>query len=883
MGNIPYFSCTSTSIYNRQIMELIERTGFLSVLQSKFDAIDGEGHCVLVSGEAGIGKTSLVRAFCRRQKDECNIFQGTCDALFTPRPLAPLYDIVWQLGDDIWGNSENLADRAGLFARVLQALAHRRGKFMIVFEDIHWADEATLDFIKFLARRITHTHCLFVITYRDDELNAHHQLRNVFGQIPPDTFTRMQLTPLSREAVDKMAEEKGYSGENVYTISGGNPFYVNEILASYSLGVPENIKDAILSVYHRMDGKAKEVWQLLSVLPTGLEIKYLEKAEPAYPAAIERCLEAKILLLDNGLLRFKHELYRRTIETSLSPLLRVALNRRILHVFLESFGPNQETERIVHHAKNANEYDVVMQYAPIAARQAARLGAHTEAAKLYHTAIEYYQGSDKDKLLEFYEPYAYECYLTGRVKEAIMYQGKSLRIWKERNEIEKMGNCLRFMSRLWWFDGNGEQAEKYGLQAIETLKDQPSSTAKAMAFSNMSQLKMLSNRSADCITWGEKAIAIAKEVGDEEVLSHALNNVGVIRMRLNGAQSEGTGTLQESLDIALRNHYHEHAARAYTNLGSNALDMKDFKLALKMLDAGIQYCEERDLSSWTSYMLAAKSRALLETGQWSEAERIACTLMKNEGLTSIIKIITLCVLATVRMRRGEGEVLPLLMEAREKAFDTMELQRIIPVLLASLEYEWLTGKSFIEQDTIDMTVNLLRQMDVVPVSSSFAWWLQKVRGQTVQLQQVYEAYDYHDIATARKAATLWKNIGCPYEHLLALFEGDETDKANALAGMKKLGANTTYDRLKRDMRNAGIKSIPRGIRKSTQANPALLTDRELGVLQLLEQGMQNKEIAARLYISAKTVDHHISAILYKLDVSSRAKAVQEARQLGILK
>ena len=864
-------------------MELIERTGFLSLLQSKFDAIEGEGHCVLVSGEAGIGKTSLVRAFCRRLKDECNIYQGTCDALFTPRPLAPLYDIVWQLGNDIWNNSETLADRAGLFARVLQSLVSQRGKSLIVFEDIHWADEATLDFIKFLARRITQTHCLFVLTYRDDELNAHNQLRNVLGQIPPDTFTRMQLTPLSKEAVEKMAVEKGYSGENVYSISGGNPFYVNEILASYSLGVPENVKDSILSVYHRMDGKSKEIWQLLSVLPTGLEIKYLAKMEPAYAAAIEPCLEAKILLLDNGLLRFKHELYRRTIETSLSPLLRVALNQRVLNLFLESFAPNQETERIIHHAKNANEYDVVIHYTPIAARQAARLGSHTEAAKLFFTAIEYYQGSDKDKLLEFYEPYAYECYLTGRIKEAIIYQGRSLRIWKERNDVEKIGNCLRFMSRLWWFDGNGEQAEIYALQAIHALEDQPSSTAKAMAFSNMSQLKMLSNASAECISWGEKAIAIAKEVGDEEALSHALNNVGAIRMRLNGTTPDGISTLQQSLDIALRNAYHEHAARAYTNLACNAMDLKDFTLSAKMLDAGIQYCEERDLGAWAFYMQSCKSRLLLETGQWTEAEQVACTLMKNEGLASIIRIVTLSVLATIRMRRGDGDVLPLLIEARDKAFETMELQRIIPVLLASLEYEWLTGRPFVEQDTIDMTVNLLKNMDIIQVSSGFAWWLQRVRGQRIPLPATYDGYSYHDEATARKAAALWQKLGCPFEHLLALFEGDEADKANALAGMRKLGANAAYERLKREMRDAGIRSIPRGIRKSTQANPALLTERELGVLQLLEQGLQNKEIASRLFISAKTVDHHISAILYKLDVSSRAKAVQEARQLGIIK
>ena len=865
-------------------MELIERAGFLTSLQAKFENVaEGEGHCILVSGEAGIGKTSLVKAFCKEVKSDCKTYQGTCDALFTPRPLAPIYDIIWQIGSDIWENTVNNTDRATLFNRLFHELENQKETTLIVIEDIHWADEATLDFIKFLARRITQMRCLFILTYRDDEILSWHPLRNVLGQLNPDSFTRLQLLPLSRWAVEKMAEEKGYKGEDVYSISGGNPFYVNEILASYSLGVPDNIKDSILSSYNRLDEETKHVWQILSVLPTGFEIKYLEKMEPSYAASIHNCLDLQILIPKDGLLFFKHELFRRTIETSLSPLVRIALNKRILDLFGESFAQNQQIERIIHHAKNANEYETVVHYAPLAARQAATVGAHTESSRLYLTAIEYYQGHDRDTLIYFYESYAYQCYLTNQIKEAIIYTGKSLNLWKEKNDTEKLGNCMRFLSRLWWFDGNRKKAETYASQAIEILGDQPSSNPKAMAFSNMSQLKMLSDQRDECIVWGEKAIAMAKELADEETLSHALNNVGTVQMRIHSSGQKGIELLQQSLEIALNNSYEEHAVRAYINLGSNAVVMKDYAFAKKILEEGIQYCEERDLDHGRPYLLAYKARLYLETGHWNEAYRIADILVKNEDQSPIFKIGALVVVATIKMRRGERDLVPLLIEAKEKAFDTMEAQRIIPIMVALLEYEWITGTSFIGKADLEYAVTMNEHTGNIYEKSQFAFWLFKTRKQKLSLEEFYEGYQVSNLKMAVKAAGLWKLLGCPYEQALSLFEGSDADKRMAIEIVHRLGADAIYEKMKFQMRASGIKSIPRGIRKSTRSNPANLTERELDVLQLLNEGLQNKEIAARLFISPKTVDHHISSIFFKLDVNSRAKAVQEAVHLNIIK
>ncbi len=863
-------------------MELIERAGFLTSLNSKFETVlQGEGHCILLSGEAGIGKSSLVKAFIRERENDCNIFQGTCDALFTPRPLAPLYDIALQMQSDLFLEKKDITDRAGLFSRFFQELSSRKEISLVVIEDIQWADEATLDFIKFLTRRITRIRCLVILSFRNDEIHARHPLRNLLGQLPPDSFTRLQLTPLSREAVEKMTVEKGWLGEDVYSISGGNPFYVNEILASYSPGIPDNIKDSILSVYNRQDEKTREVWNILSILPTGFEIGWLEEMDPSCMTAIENSLTARILVLKDNLVYFKHELYRRTIESSLSPLLRVALNKKILGLFLGKFEYNHQTERIIHLAKNANEYDLVVRYAPIAARQAACVGAHIEASRLYLSAIEYYQGDDKDLLIQFYESYAYECYLTNQMKEAIIYQKKALVLWKGKGDIEKTGNCMRFLSRLWWFDGKRKQAEYYAVQAIEVLVDQSASRAKAMSFSNMSQLKMLSDQTEDCIFWGEKAIVLAKELNDNEILAHALNNVGSALMTIPATMKKGIALLQHSLDIALKNSYHEHVARAYTAMGSNAVTMKDYSAAEKTLDEGISYCEERDLDSLKLYMLGWKARLYLETGVWEKADDLANDILKNEDLVPVIKIGVLVVAATIRTRRGDREALSMLLEAKSMAIDTMELQRIIPVLSALLEYEWVTGESVVESADLDLTIAMISQVGKITKKNRFYYWMRKARKNYLPLQERYEGYEITSVAMARDAAALWEKAGCPYEQALALFDGSDSDKRKAISIVQNLGAQTVFEKMKREMRTSGIKSIPRGMQKKTRSNPALLTERELDVLRMLKKGLQNKEIAGQLFISAKTVDHHISAILFKLDVNSRIKAVPKAKLLGV--
>lgn len=878
---LPYFKFLHTLFLG---MELIERDEFISLLETKYRHIaDGEGHTIFLNGEAGIGKTTLLKEFRKQIENERNVFIGTCDALFTPRPLAPLYDIAWQMMGTEWMQQDDASKRGELFTRFYQELKCRKEKTVIIFEDIHWADEASFDFIKFLARRITTVQCLFIVTHRNEECPSIQLLRNVMGQLAPDTFTRMPLTPLSKEAVEKLAAEKGYSGEDVYSISGGNPFYVNEILAWYSKGVPANIKDSILSIYNNVDPGIKELWATLSIVPTGLETKYLMQMDESYMQTFENCFSSGILVLEEGAVYFKHELYRRTIEETLSPLKRLALNKKILQLFLTQFEAHNEIERIIHHAKNANEYELVVKYAPVAAKQATSVGAHIEAAKLYLTALEYYQGNDKDLLVQLYESYAYECYLINQNNEAIVYTDKAYKIWRDKRDSLQVSKNLRFLSRLWWREGNRKQAEHYAKEAIAVLESEGLSDVKAMAFSNMAQLKMLEDNVADCMFWGEQAIAMAKELNNEEILSHALNNVGTVQTHLAETRETGKKMLQQSLAIALQNDYEEHAARAYTNLASAGTKYKEYPFALKNLELGIQYCEDRDLNSWKAYMSSWLARVYLETGKWDKAFDIADTLLKNESQPAIIRMSLLVTVARIKMRKNEADVLPYLTEAMTKALDTLEIQRIQPAVTAVLEYEWLYGKQLIESSELNKATEVMEKTNNPLEANEFCFWLSKARNQNIPSNDSFKGYRFENKHAVKNAVSAWQRLGCPYEQGLILFEGTNADKIEALDIMQKLGAVAVVNKMKQQMRNEGIKNIPRGIRKSTQSNPAHLTERELGILQLLHEGMQNKEIADKLFISPKTVDHHISSIFYKLEVNTRSKAAKEAVKLGIIK
>ncbi len=245
-------------------MELLERKKSLAELTDRLRcAIEGAGCIALLGAEAGIGKTALLQEFAKAPLG-ARVLWGGCDALFAPRPLGPLYDIARQTQGELLAAINSNANREVIFAAALDELERQT---LVVFEDMHWADEATLDLLKYLGRRIQRTRAMLVVSYRDDEVGPRHPLRFVIGDLPRAATHRISLSPLSEAAVAQLARQAGQPSANLHRITGGNPFFVTEALAAVADSVPVSVRDAVLARAMRLTPDARNIAELACVVP----------------------------------------------------------------------------------------------------------------------------------------------------------------------------------------------------------------------------------------------------------------------------------------------------------------------------------------------------------------------------------------------------------------------------------------------------------------------------------------------------------------------------------------------------------------------------------------------------------------------------------------
>ena len=861
-------------------MELLERELYLDALNSAFAGPSSATGCIaLVSGEAGIGKTSLIQQFVTERGQAARTLWGGCAALFTPQPLAPLYDIARQVGGDLAAALAAASNRAAMFDATIHFLTRSSTPTILVIEDAHWADEATLDLIKFLGRRIQRLGVMLIVSYRDDEMGPHHPLRSVIGDLPAAPVRRELLPPLTEAAVASRAGSAGQRVPGLYEITGGNPFFVTEILSVSDTTVPVTVRDAVMARIARLSAAARDIATVAALVPDKAERWLLNAIAPADGHSLEECLRAGMVARDHSI-GFRHELARRAVEDHVSLPVRQDIHARILAALLAHGGPEVTAARIVHHANKAGDSAAVLRYAPAAAAEAAALGAHCEAAAHYAIALEHGATLGSTDRADLLDQLSYECYLTDRIPDAIAARKASLELWRSAGCRLKEGDTLRWLSRLIWFNANRSAADAYAAEAVTILESLPHGRELAMAYSNLAQLHMLADESDAAIRLGDKAISLACLLADTEIESHALNNVGTAR--LSQLDPSGRGDLERSLSLAKAGGFDDHAARAYTNLATTAARQRDFGRARELLAEGIAWCEDRDLDSYVRYMTGFRAEVGVALGDWQRAAEDAEAIVNDVWVAPVTRVLGLVVLAKVRARRGDSGVLPPLDEAYGLALATGELQRIGPVVAVRAEAAWLREDLAAVADDIRHAYELARKQGTPWMRGELAFWHWRCGGTVEPADTIAEPYALQITGDWAGAASAWEALGCPYEQAMALADSNDEDALRAaLAIFERLGAGPLAGTTRRKLRAGGARRIPRGAQERTRNNPHGLTKRELQVLVLLAEGRRNADIARRLFVSDKTVDHHVSAVLSKLHVCSRSEAAAVANRLGL--
>ena len=864
-------------------MELLERTPYLDEMQEHLHhALRGEGQLLLIGGEAGSGKTALVERFCQLSRRVARVLIGACDPLSTPRPLGPLLDIASELGSDVEHMLAAGTSAHHLFRRVLDGLASSPQPTLLVIEDAHWADEATLDMIRFLARRIHSLHCLMIVTYRDDEVGSKHPFRVVMGDIATRSIVhRLALALLSEQAVARMAEGSPFDPTELYRLTGGNPFYVTEALAAREPGVPRSVQDAVLARASRLSSAARTVLNAAAVTGNTVLVTLLGQVIDVAEGAVEECVESGMLRAHGRVLTFRHELAREAIANVLLPSQRAEIHGRVLNALRSGPASSRDLAELAHHAEAAGDHEAILTYAPAAAEQASAHRAHKQAAEQYRRALRYAHSLPPGRHAELLMAFAYECYLIDQTSQGIEALQKAGAIWHLEGEKTQEGASLRWLSRLYWIAGRNSEAETAASSAITLLEQSRPGRDLAMAYSNRAHLRMLARDTDQAVLWGTRAIAIAEQIGDIESLSHALNNVGTAQ--LLASIDEGREQLERSLSLALAEGLEDHAARAYGNLGSGYGEIYQFGRATRYLHEGIAYCHEHDLDSMKFYMSAWLALVYCHQGRWSDSVELADLVLRQPKVATISQIMALVALGRVRARRGDPEVQPVLDKALKLALPTGDVQRIGPVRAARAEAAWLEGDR--ERAASESRAGLTLAMELWQpwLIGELGMWSWLAGDLESAPEGAAKPFARHMQGDWQGAADDWIRLGCPYEAARALTSsGQPASTLQALMEFYELNAQPAAAATRRQLREMGVRDIPRGPRPTTRDHPDRLTAREVDVLRYMSTGHTNAEIAASLYLSIKTVEHHASSIFQKMGVTSRREAVRSARDLSII-
>jgi DNA-binding CsgD family transcriptional regulator/tetratricopeptide (TPR) repeat protein len=846
------------------------------------DAAGGEGRLVLLAGEAGVGKTSVVREFCRQQRSGAEVLWGACDALGTPTPLGPLYDMARESMElaTLLAAEVNQYERFGGFLAAITDRARTGRPVVVVIEDVHWADQTTLDLLVFLGRRILASRALVLVTYRDDGMGPEHPLRAVLGRLTEPHVRRLALSCLSPEAVADMVAGRPLDPASVYQVTGGNPFFVTELLAAPPATVPQTVRDAVLARVAQLSPVTRSVLEVVAVVPDRIELSVLlQVAGDAATAAVRESEQAGVVRLDTHTVGFRHELARQAVEQAIPAAALPGLHARVLaHLAGE---PEPDPARLSYHAGGAGDPAAVLRYAPTAAANASRLGAHRQAIAHYRQALRYAERLTDAEHATLLEKYATECSATGLQSEGGEALGQAVALWRRFGDVDALASAMVRHAHFLYMTASAKETFAQVDEAIALVEGRNASPAMAEVHAYGAFLYSLNLDRERTLLTGNRAVALAEEFGDHLLLSIALVALGGVQWWTNPDEAEAT--LVRAVEAAHRSGRAAGVVTAAGSLGATALGARRYRTADHWLAEVVDWCIRHDLDAPRDFYRSCLTSSHFWQGRWREAADLAEALTAPDaGTYPPARLNARRVAGHLAVRRGDPDQTGPLAEVWEQTATTGDPIRQWPVVAARAESAWHAGRAAEITDIVRDTYLGVLAKGHPWATGELAFWLWRGGGLDQPPEGTPDPYGLHITGDYLAAADAWDAIGCPYEAADARADsGDPEQMRAALETFYQLGARPAANRLVRGLRKLGVTDLPRRPYRSTGTNPAGLTDRELEVTALLAGGMSDGDIAARLHISRRTVGHHVGAVLLKLEVSGRREVADAARRLGI--
>ena len=858
------------------VTPLLERQTELRVLRSAVDrASDGHGSTVVVSGEAGIGKTSLVQAFLAAAAGRARVLSGGCEDLLTPRALGPLRDAARSAaGGPLAAALSPQADPGLVFAAVCDELAAPPSPAVLIVEDAHWADGATLDVLRFLGTRMQNLPAVLLLTYRDDALARDHPLRGVLGVLGSTAATRLRLAPFTADAVRDLAASTNLDSAELFRLTSGNPFFVSEVLANPCDVVPPTVVDAVLARVRTLSPAAQAALDRLAVIPSGAEIDLLRVlvGDLAPVAEAER---AGVVELHGDVVAFRHELARRAVTESLPASVRLELNADVLCALLT--GPDCDPFRALHHAVGAGDDAAVIKHGEAAAREASRVGAHQQAAACYAQVLARGHRLSTARRAGLGEAYSWALSNSNQLHFAVAAAATAAELWQQDGDDRRLVRALVTLSRQQWLTERTAAARASAERALELARPLGDSYQSALATGNLGGLLVVIDREQDGLPYLDESIAISGRCGAVSVAALMGNYRGSALLQLGDLS--GRDELLRSLAQANELGNHEFVMRAYYNLIEGMWRLGEYREAVGYLEQAEHYSRDRDFRVY-GYMIAARRcRLALMQGRWAEAEAGLRDLLDGQDDPGMIGRETVPVLARVLVREGSADAPQWLALAARHAAMADVLEWLVPTGLAHIEHAWLTGDHGRAGPYPGLLLERTDRPGMLVQRGELLVYLGRLGYPAEPFPDCPEPYAAALRGDWRSAAEAWLSAGDPYEQALELAGSGQVEPAlEALAILDGLGAAPAVALVRRRLRGLGVTRLPRRPQPGTLTNPAGLTDRQLEILRLVAEGLSNAEIAQRLVVSPRTVDHHVSAILAKLGVPTRREAAARAAE-----